>query len=242
MRKLLIAVPVLALLGVPQGFAADLPDKAALDEAIRSYLLEHPDVIVEALQKYEAQREAAREQAAADALAERKDDLYNHPMTPVSGNPKGDVTIVEFFDYQCGYCKRTMQSVLDLQKEDANIRFAWKELPILGPTSQFAARAAMAAKNQDKYLEFHTAVMGSRGQLTPDRVMQHAKAIGLDIDRLKTDMMSPEIDKYLRDTLELAQQLGINGTPGFVIGGKLVPGALSKEQMKELVAAARKPS
>jgi protein-disulfide isomerase len=163
-------------------------------------------------------------------------------MTPVSGNPKGDVTIVEFFDYQCGYCKRTMQNVLDLQKEDPKVRVAWKELPILGPVSEFAARAAMAAEKQGKYMEFHTAVMGARGQLTPEGVMKHAADAGIDVDRLKRDMMAPEIGKYLRDTLQLAQELGINGTPGFVIGGKLVPGALDKEQMKALIAKAREAS
>ena len=173
-------------------------------------------------------------------MTSRKDDLYNHPMTPVTGNPKGDVTIVEFFDYQCGYCKRAMQTVLEVQKEDPHVRIAWKELPILGPASEFAARAAMAAKRQDKYLDFHVAVMGNRGPLTPDTVFQLAGKAGISVDRLKRDMEDPAIDKYLRDTLLLAQQLGITGTPGFVIGGKLVPGAIDKDQIKQLIAEARK--
>ena len=193
------------------------------------------------LEKFEQKQRAARDQASADALASRKDELYNHPMTPVTGNPKGDVTIVEFFDYQCGYCKRAMQTVLEVQKEDPSVRIVWKELPILGPASEFAARAAMAAKRQDKYLDFHVAVMGNRGPLTPDTVFQLAKKAGINVDRLKRDMADPAIEKYLQDTLQLAQQLGINGTPGFVIGGKLVPGAIEKDQMKELIAEARKP-
>lgn len=238
LRSLILAVPILAL-GATAAPTADLPKKEALDEAIRSYLLEHPEVIIESLEKYKERREAEKEKAAAAALIARKDDLYNHPMTPISGNPKGDVTIVEFFDYQCGYCKRTMQNVLDLQKEDPKIRFVWKDLPILGPVSEFAARAAMAAEKQGKYLDFHVAVMGARGQLTTDGVMKHAADAGLDIERLKHDMMAPEIGNYLRDTLHLAQELGITGTPGFVIGGKLVPGALGKAQMRELVARAR---
>jgi len=230
------------MLGATAVPAADLPEKEALNEAIRSYLLEHPEVIIEALEKFEDRERLAKENASTAALNERKDDLYNHPMTPISGNPKGDVTIVEFFDYQCGYCKRTMQTVLDLQKEDPKIRVVWKELPILGPASEFASRAAMAAKKQDKYIEFHVAVMGARGQLTTESVMKHAADVGLDIDKLKRDMMAPEIGKYLRDTLQLAQQLGINGTPGFVIGGKLVPGAIGMEQMKDLIAQARQAS
>lgn len=238
---LTVAVPILAL-GAAAVPAADLPEKEALNEAIRGYILEHPEVIIEALEKYENRERAEREKATTAALSERKDDLFNHPMTPITGNPDGDVTIVEFFDYQCGYCKRTMQNVLDLQKEDPKIRIVWKELPILGPVSEFASRAAMAAEKQGKYLEFHVAVMGARGQLTPESVMKHAADAGLDVDQLKQDMMSPEIGKYLRDTLQLAQQLGINGTPGFVIGDKLVPGALSKDQMKDLIAQTRHPS
>lgn len=247
MRRIHFFLPIMTLLfaagaaGATGAIAADAPDKQALDQAIRSYLLEHPEVIIQSLEKFEQQQRAARDQASTDALASRKDDLYNHPMTPVTGNPKGDVTIVEFFDYQCGYCKRTMQTVLEVQKEDPRVRVAWKELPILGPASVFAARAAMAAKRQDKYLDFHVAVMGNRGPLTPDTVFQLAKKAGISVDRLKRDMEDPAIEKYLHDTLQLAQQLGINGTPGFVIGGKLVPGALDKDQMKDLIAEARKP-
>jgi protein-disulfide isomerase len=238
-KRLPFVLPVLALLWATGAPAADLPDKQALEQAIRSYLLEHPEVIVESLQKYDEKERAAQERASNDALLTHKDKIYSHPMTPVTGNPKGDVTVVEFFDYQCGYCKRTMQNVLALQKEDAKIRFLWKELPILGPASEFAARGAMAAEKQGKYLEYHVAVMGTRGQLTPELVLKRAAGAGIDIERLKHDMDDPAITKYLRETLLLAQQLGITGTPGFIIGGKLVPGAIDKEQMKKLVANAR---
>jgi protein-disulfide isomerase len=235
----LLALPFMTVFA-GAGVAADLPNKEALDQAIRAYILEHPEVIVESLEKYEQRERSAREQAAGAAMVSRKNDLFNHPMTPTTGDPKADITIVEFFDYQCGYCKRAMQTVLEIQKEDPRLRIAWKELPILGPASEFAARAAMAAKRQDKYLDFHVAVMGNRGQLTPDSVLQIAGKAGIDVDRLKRDMTDPAIEKYLQDTLQLAQQLGINGTPGFIIGNKLVPGALDKQQMKDLIAEARK--
>jgi protein-disulfide isomerase len=238
LRRLGAILPAAALLFAAAGTQA--ADKQALDEAIRSYLLEHPEVIIQSLEKYEQKQREARDKASAEAMTSRKDDLYNHPMTPVTGDPKGDVTIVEFFDYQCGYCKRAMQTVLEIQKEDPRIRIAWKELPILGPASEFASRAAMAAKRQDKYLDFHVAVMGNRGPLTPEKVFQLAGKAGISVDRLKRDMEDPAIDKYLRETLLLAQQLGITGTPGFVIGGKLVPGAIDKDQMKALIAEARK--
>ncbi len=235
----MLALPFLTLFAAA-GIAADLPNKEALDQAIRAYLLEHPEVIVESLEKYEQRERSAREQAASTAMVSRKNDLFNHPMTPTTGDAKADITIVEFFDYQCGYCKRAMQTVLEIQKEDPRLRIAWKELPILGPASEFAARAAMAAKRQDKYLDFHVAVMSNRGQLTPDSVLQIAGKAGLDLDRLKRDMADPAIEKYLQETLQLAQELGINGTPGFIIGNKLVPGAVDKQQMKELIAEARK--
>ena len=241
MRRIRFVPPIAVLLLLATGAAAaDAPEKQALDQAIRSYLLEHPEVIIQSLEKYQQKQHEEQEKASTEALTTRKDDLYNHPMTPVTGNPNGDVTIVEFFDYQCGYCKRTMQTVLEVQKEDPKLRIAWKELPILGPASEFAARAAMAAKRQNKYLDFHVAVMGNRGPLTQDTVFQLAGKAGISVDRLKRDMQDPAIDKYLRDTLLLAQQLGITGTPGFVIGGKLVPGAIDKGQMKELIAEARK--
>jgi protein-disulfide isomerase len=131
--------------------------------------------------------------------------------------------------------------MLEVQKEDPRVRIAWKELPILGPTSEIAARAAMAAKRQDKYLEFHLAVMSNRGPLTDERIFQLAAKAGVDVARLKRDMGDPAIEKYLQETLLLAQQLGINGTPGFVIGGKLVAGAIDKDQMKALIAEARRP-
>ena len=227
-------------MGLPARPPRTVPTSRTLDEAIRSYLLEHPEVIVQALEKYDQKERAGREQAANDTLVARKQDIYNHPMTPVTGDPKGDVTVVEFFDYQCPYCKHTMQTVLEVQKDDPHVRVVWKELPILGPTSEFAARAAMAAKGQGKYLDYHVAVMGYRGRLTPDTVLQLAGKAGLDVARLKHDMDDPAIDKYLKDTLQLAQQLGINGTPGFIVGGKLVPGAIEKQQMKDLIADARK--
>ena len=163
-------------------------------------------------------------------------------MSPVSGNPKGDVTLVEFFDYQCGYCKRSLKPVRDLLETDRQLRIVWKEFPILGPVSRFAARAAMASENQGRYLEFHVAVMGSRGKLTEDRVMTLAGSVGLDVQRLRRDMDDPAIEEYLDETIRLAQVLGIRGTPAFVIGDTLVPGVVGDARLKELIAKARSGS
>ena len=148
-------------------------------------------------------------------------------------------TLVEFFYYQCGYCKRSLKPVTDLLASDGRLREVWKEFPILGPVSRFAARAAMASEKEDRYLEFHVAVMGSRGKLTEDRVMAIAGSVGLDVQRLRRDMDDPAIEEYLDETIRLARILGIGGTSAFVIGDTLVPGAVGGDRLKELIATAR---
>jgi protein-disulfide isomerase len=245
-RKLAFAVPFVAALlafgpaNADETFKA--MEKEAFDKAVRTYILEHPEVIIEALEKYEAQERNAQEKAAAAALIAQKDKLFEHPMTPISGNRKGDVTVVEFFDYQCGFCKRTLSTVLEVLDSDKQVKVVWKELPILGPASEFAARAAMASNKQGKYQQYHVAIMSARGRLTPEKVLRLASKVGLDVDQLKRDMEDPTITAYLQETLQLAQTLGINGTPGFVIGNKLIPGAIDKSRMQELIAAARNQS
>ena len=214
--------------------AAAMPDRDAVRKIVREYLLEHPEVIEEAIRGLRAKQTRVRA-----ALREHGTALRSHPMSPVSGNPKGDVTLVEFFDYQCGYCKRALKPVKELLATDRQLRIVWKEFPILGPASRFAARAAMAARKQGRYLEFHLAVMGSQGRLTEAGVMGIARSIGLDADRLRTDMEDPAIDKYLDETARLARALGIGGTPAFVIGDALVPGAVDGARLKQLIAKAR---
>ena len=214
-------------------------DREAVRKIVREYLLEHPEVIEEAIQVLQAKRGSREQDRVRAALREHDKALRSHPMSPVSGNPKGDVTLVEFFDYQCGYCKRSLKSVKDLLETDRQLRIVWKEFPILGPVSRFAARAAMASEKQGRYLEFHVAVMGSRGKLTEDRVMAIAGSVGLDVQRLRRDMEDPAIEEYLDETIRLAQVLDIRGTPAFVIGDTLVPGAVDGVRLKELIAKAR---
>jgi protein-disulfide isomerase len=215
------------------------PEKSAIREIIREYLVENPEVIEEAIRALRSKREAEERAQAQAALSTHQDRLLRHPMTPVSGNPDGKVTVVEFFDYQCGYCKRSLASMVNLLEADKDVRVVWKELPILGPESRLAARAAMAAKNQSKYFEFHIALMGSRGRLSDAKVMSLAKEVGLDVQRLQTDMKDPAIEAYLDETLQLANALGIRGTPAFVIGDTLVPGAIDEAGMMQLIAKTR---
>ena len=172
-------------------------------------------------------------------IVARQDELLNDPASPVGGNPDGDVTLVEFFDYQCPYCKTIFPSIQALLAEDRNLRYVFKEFPILGRASVFAARAALAARRQGKYLEFHTALMPARGKLTETRVMRLAEKVGLDVDRLRRDMADGTVDATIRRNLELADGLGIFSTPVFIIGDTQIPGAVEIDTLKVLIARAR---
>ena len=216
------------------------PDKEAVREIVREYLLEHPEVIEEAIRALQARRQADQAARTRDALVKNRVALTRHPMSPVSGNPDGDVTLVEFFDYQCGYCKRSLEPVMDLLETDPELRVVWKDFPVLGQVSTFAALASMAAQKQGKYLPFHKALMGAADRLTEESVMQIAGQAGLDVDRLQQDMADAEIITYLQETQRLARELGINGTPAFVIGNTLVPGAVDGARLKQLIAQARR--
>ncbi len=219
------------------------PDqRKSIEQIVREYILEHPEIITEAIQVLQERERAEAARAQAAALVAQRDEIYDHPMTPISGDPRGDVTIVEFFDYQCGFCKRSLSAMMSMMKDDSKLRILWKEFPILGPVSRYAERAAMAAKKQDKYLDFHVAVMGSRGRLTETRVLELAAGAGVDVERLRTDMADPAIVKYLDETIQLAQALGIRGTPAFIIGGRLFAGAIGEATMKDFVATLRSSS
>ena len=213
--------------------------KTDVEKIVRDYLIANPGLIQEAIHSLQAKREAAENARAKAAMAAHGDALRAHPMTPVSGNASGDVTVVEFFDYQCGYCKRSLASMIGLLKSDTNVRVVWKELPILGPASRFAARAAMAAKKQGKYFDLHVALMHVRGRLTERKVIDAAKDAGLEVTQLRADMKDPTLEVYLNETQQLATALGIRGTPAFVIGDTLVSGAINEAGMKQIIAQMR---
>ena len=235
----LAALAVLAALPGESLAQAPAPDKAAVERIVRDYLLANPEIVAEALQVLRARQEAEEQARAEAAIAEHREAIDAHPMSPVSGNMAGDVTVVEFFDYQCGYCKRALPTMVALLETDANVRVVWKEFPILGPVSDFAARASMAAERQGKYHEFHVRLMGAEEKLTEQRVMEVAARAGLDVDRLGRDMEDPAIRAYLDETRALAQAIGIRGTPSFVIEGRLVRGIVDSARMEQLVAEAR---
>ena len=215
------------------------PDRESTREIIREYLLERPEVLEEAMVALRARRQEEKRARTQAAIADNRIALLSHELSPVSGNPDGDVTLVEFFDYACGYCKRSLSVMINLLRSDPQLRIVWKELPVLGPVSRIAARASMAAARQGQYLAFHEAVMGTRDGLSEDALLAIAGRIGLDVGRLQQDMADPEIEAYLEETHQLARELGIDGTPAFLIGDTLVPGAVGEARLKQLISEAR---
>jgi protein-disulfide isomerase len=180
------------------------------------------------------------EEKAKKALSEKRRELERDRDSPVLGNPNGDVTLVEFFDYRCGYCKQVAGTIQALATEDKQLRIVMKEFPILGKDSVFASRAAVAAQRQGKYASFHMALMNHKGQLTEEAVLKTAASVGLDVDRLRAEMGREEIDAQLRRNYELAQELQIRGTPAFIVGDELIPGAVDLRTLRRKIAELRK--
>ena len=217
-------------------------DPAELDsfeQRVRAYLLEHPEVIMEALQLLQERQRSAEAENLERTIAERSEEILNDPAAPVSGNPAGDVTLVEFFDYNCPYCRRVAPTVAGLEEADPGLRIVFKEFPILGPGSQFAARAALASRRQGKYVPFHQALMQASEQFTEETVMAIAREVGLDSEQLKADMQDPAIEAAITRNLQLAGALQITGTPTFVIGQQIVPGAVDLRTLQSFVSRAR---
>lgn len=218
------------------------PDPAfqqAVEQVVEQYIRAHPEVIEQTLQALQVKRETEERDRVRKVIATKQAELLNDPNSPVSGNLEGDVTVVEFFDYRCGYCKRVAGAVTQLQQDDPNVRVVYKDYPILGEASVLAARAALASKAQGKHMAFHEALLASKNELTQETILKIATAVGLDKERLNTDMQAPTILAIIEDNRALARELGINGTPGFIVGTELVPGALELKDLKNLVRQVR---
>jgi protein-disulfide isomerase len=209
------------------------------ERRVRAYLLENPEVIVEAMQRFEDRQRAADANEAKSILKSRAEELLRDLASPVGGNPQGDVTLVEFFDYNCPYCRQVAPHMVKAEANDPKLRIVYKEFPILGPNSTFAAKAALAAHRQGKYVGFHRALMETKGTVTESNVLETAEKLGLDLARLKVDMADAAIQAAIDRNLTLAQVLRINGTPGFVIGDQIVPGAVDLATLERLIRESR---
>ena len=231
------------VLDVDKAMAAEATATMSRDEferRVHEYLLEHPEAVGEAINRLEAQQREQEAKQGQVALQSHVDEVFRDPNDPVGGNSKGDATLVEFFDYNCPYCKQMASVMTQAEMADPQLRVVYKEFPILGPDSQFAAKAALAANKQGKYIAFHRALYQARGHVDENKVLEAAKTVGLDIARLKADMQTPEIAARLDKNIDLARALGINGTPGFAIGDKVFTGATDLKSLQTVVEASRK--
>lgn len=236
---LLAMTGLIALIGCAGPATSTGPvSQQASDQMIEQYIRTHPEVIEQSLQALDTKREAEEKARQKLALAAKQNELLNDPSSPVSGNLNGDVTVIEFFDYRCGYCKRAASAVTQLQKEDSRIRVVYKDFPILGEASELAAKAALASYAQGKHQVFHEALLAATGDVTKDAILAIAGEVGLDAKRLETDLANPEWQTVIDRNRALAKDLGISGTPGFIVGTELVPGALDVKGLKDLIARA----
>lgn len=209
------------------------------DRRVHDYLMAHPEVLVESVNQLEARTREKADTEVQKVLKARAEDVLRDPDSPTGGNPTGNVTLVEFFDYNCPYCRQVAPVVTKAEDADSQLRIVYKEFPILGPSSTFAAKAALAAHKQGKYVEFHRALFQLRGAVDEKKAMEVAAAVGLDVERLKTDMEDPNIQASIQKNLALAQALRINGTPGFVIGDQILRGATDLNTLQGWIRAAR---
>ena len=212
--------------------------REAVEKLVREIIKTNPEIIMEALESHDQRQKEAEARRFVDALAAQKQAVRNDPHSEVAGNPQGDVTVVEFFDYRCPYCKQAHNQLQALLKRDAKVKVVLKEFPILGPESVMASRAALAARAQGKYLAFHNALLETR-TLNEEIIFRLAADVGLDVERLKKDMTQPEVQAIIARNRKLGESLGITGTPAFVIGDQLAPGALSTDRLAAMVEEAR---
>lgn len=247
-KTFLCALPALALImaALTTNFASfaraadglNEGQKAEVQQLIKDYLRENPEVVVESLKLYQEKQQQESMKAAQEKIVQHKDYLNGKDM-PSAGNPKGDVTVVEFFDYNCGYCKKAIADIKDILESDKNVRFVFIEMPILGPTSLTAALWAHAAHKQGKYFEFHKILMEHNGAIEDSVLEDAAKKAGLDVEKMKKDIQSEEIGQEVDKGMTVGREIGIQGTPGFVINGELFPGYLGMEGLKQAIENAR---
>ena len=219
--------------------AEEALSEARVKELALEAILENPEIIEQAIRRLEQVEQQRQQAQVVSILTNRRSALERDENAPVLGNPNGDVTIVEFFDYNCPYCRRVKPEITNLLENDKNIRLIYREWPILGPGSLFAARAALASREQDMYEEFHWSLMALDERAEETTVLEAAVAIGIDIEQLQQDMSSPEIESHIALSMELAGELNINGTPTFIIGNSIAPGLVNADRLAEMVQQAR---
>jgi protein-disulfide isomerase len=246
LRPLLPALFALAIVAAPPAASAQTfsdGQRGEIETIIKSYLVTHPEVLEEAMAELNKRQAAAESEKHQASIAQNSETIFNSPRNVTLGNKNGDVTFVEFFDYNCGYCKRAMTDMLDLMKSDPKLKVVLKEFPVLSEGSVEAAKVAVAVRMQDpggsKYLDFHQKLLGGRGPADKARALAAAKDAGLDVARIEKDLAGPEVRATLEENFKLAEAMGMNGTPSYVIGKEVVVGAIGLDGLKEKIGLAR---
>ena len=240
-RILLIAA--LVPLTLPAQELKDAKKETPEEQRIREYILNNPEIVARALELYQLKAKVLESQQAQAALMTQSAALFHDPKTPAAGAGEGGITIVEFFDYRCGYCKRVSPTVAKLLEANPKVRIVYKDFPVLGPESELAAKAALAAHMQGAYLKLHQALLEYNGPINSESIAVLASAGGLDAAKLKADMESAEVRAALEANQKLAAAIGVNATPAFVAGTELIPGALDQAALEGLIdRASAKPA
>lgn len=236
---------LIALLAASVAFGQAKPqlEKAEIEKIVREYIMQHPEVVIDSLRAFQARAQLEAQQKAMDAVKARQAELFKGAAEPAigpsEGKPADAVTVAVFFDYRCGYCRRVNPTILKVAQDNKNVRFVFKEFPILGPDSVLGAKAALAAHKQGGYLKFHEALIAQTGNITQESIDELAEKQGLNKDKLKADMASPEIAAAIAKNQELAEALGIGSTPTFVAGTQVVAGAQDIAGFNQMIAKAR---
>ena len=220
-----------------KGFTAE--QRKEIGAIVREYLLKNPKVLEEVSQELTKIREQEKEEQRDRVLISEKSSIFRSPYDFVLGDPNGDITVVEYFDYNCGWCKRALNEVVKLTQGDPKVRVVMKEFPIFGEDSEFAARAALASVAQNKYWEFHTALMKAK-RVTKANTFDIAASVGIDVAALEKEMQDPKYEKAIAENGRIAQALGMQGTPGFIIDNRVNYGYLPADGLKQIVADVRK--
>jgi protein-disulfide isomerase len=233
---ILCAVPAFA-----QSFSPS--QRGEIEQIVRDYLLSHPELLQEVISEMDKRQATADAEKHRAAISEHQELIFNSPRQVTIGNPQGDVTLVEFFDYNCAYCKRALSDLIELMNADSRLKVVLKEFPVLGEGSTQAAQVAVAARMQDKsgkkYFEFHQKLLGGRGAADKTRALAAAKEAGFDMGRLAKDMASEEVKTTLAESFTLSDAMGLNGTPSYVVGSEVIVGAVGVESLREKVNVAR---
>jgi protein-disulfide isomerase len=233
-----VAVGIAVSVGAIVPARAETPlDKAAVEKIIHDYIMENPTVIMDSVDGY--QKKTLRDRSS-DAIKNNIGYLFKDDDAPYLGDRDGDVRIVEFFDYNCGYCKKVFPELLKLVEKDKKVKIIFKDIPILGPTSETAAKWALAAHMQKKFFGFHRALMEHKGPINDEVLQKAAKAADMDVNKAKEDAEGTTVLMQVEKNRALAGQLGITGTPAFVVGEEVVPGAVPLEELEKMIADERK--